>query len=117
MSYLTLDLLTVGSFAIVGRPGSGRSNFIRHLLTAIRMNVFGSLTSAYIVDNAEIDGKRRDDSERVFVIWGSQPSASKAAHGGHGLADARSNLGVKTVVIDPYMTADAVKKLEEVYAS
>ena len=62
-----------------------------------------------IVDNAEIDGKRRDDSERVFVIWGSQPSASKAAHGGHGLADARSNLGVKTVVIDPYMTADAVK--------
>ena len=54
VSYRTLDLLTVGSFAIVGRPGSGRSNFIRHLLTAIRMNVFGSLTSAYIVDNAEM---------------------------------------------------------------
>ncbi len=62
-----------------------------------------------IVDNAELDGHRRDDSKRVFVIWGSQPSASKAAHGGHGLADARSNLGVKTVVVDPYMTADAVK--------
>lgn len=62
-----------------------------------------------IVDPAEVDGHRRDDSKRVFVIWGSQPSASKAAHGGHGLADARSNLGVKTVVVDPYMTADAVK--------
>lgn len=62
-----------------------------------------------IVDNAELDGERRDDTERVLVMWGSQPSASKAAHGGHGLADARANLGVKTIVIDPYMTADAVK--------
>lgn len=62
-----------------------------------------------ITDNAELDGTRRDDAERVFVLWGSQPHSSKAAHGGHGLTDARSNLGVKTIVVDPYMTAEAAK--------
>ena len=62
-----------------------------------------------VVDNAELDGKRRDDTERVFVLWGSQPHSSKAAHGGHGLVDARSNLGVKSVVVDPYLTAEAAK--------
>lgn len=62
-----------------------------------------------ITDNAELDGTRRDDAERVFVLWGSQPHSSKAAHGGHGLTDARSNLGVKTIVVDPYMTAEATK--------
>lgn len=64
---------------------------------------------AGITDNAELDGTRRDDTERVFVLWGSQPHSSKAAHGGHGLTDARSNLGVKTIVVDPYMTAEAAK--------
>lgn len=62
-----------------------------------------------ITDNAELDGTRRDDTERVFVLWGSQPHSSKSAHGGHGLTDARSNLGVKTIVVDPYMTAEAAK--------
>lgn len=62
-----------------------------------------------ITDNAELDGTRRDKTERVFVLWGSQPHSSKAAHGGHGLTDARSNLGVKTIVVDPYMTAEATK--------
>lgn len=62
-----------------------------------------------ITDNAELDGTRRDDTERVFVLWDSQPHSSKAAHGGHGLTDARSNLGVKTIVVDPYMTAEAAK--------
>lgn len=62
-----------------------------------------------VVDNAELDGVRRDDTERVFVLWGSQPHSSKAAHGGHGLVDARSNLGVKSIVVDPYMTAEAAK--------
>lgn len=62
-----------------------------------------------ITDNAELDGTRRDDTERVFVLWGSQPHSSKAARGGHGLTDARSNLGVKTIVVDPYMTAEAAK--------
>lgn len=64
---------------------------------------------AGITDNAELNGTRRDDTERVFVLWGSQPHSSKAAHGGHGLTDARSNLGVKTIVVDPYMTAEAAK--------
>ena len=62
-----------------------------------------------IVDVAELEGARVDDTERVFVLWGSQPHSSKAAHGGHGLVDARANLGVKTIVVDPYMTAEATK--------
>lgn len=62
-----------------------------------------------ITDIAELDGTRRDDTERVFVLWGSQPHSSKAAHGGHGLTDARSNLNIKTIVVDPYLTAEASK--------
>ena len=62
-----------------------------------------------VVDASELTEGRKDDTERVFVLWGSQPHSSKAAHGGHSLADARTNLGVKTVVIDPYMTAEATK--------
>ena len=62
-----------------------------------------------VVDARELTEGRIDDSERVFVLWGSQPHSSKAAHGGHSLADARSDLGVKTIVVDPYMTAEATK--------
>ena len=62
-----------------------------------------------VVDARELTEGRIDDTERVFVLWGSQPHSSKAAHGGHSLADARSDLGVKTIVIDPYMTAEATK--------
>ena len=62
-----------------------------------------------VVDARELTEGRIDDTERVFVLWGSQPHSSKAAHGGHSLADARSDLGVKTIVVDPYMTAEATK--------
>lgn len=62
-----------------------------------------------ITDNAELDGTRRDNTERVFVLWGSQPHSSKAAHGGHGLTDSRSNLDTKSIVVDPYFTAEAAK--------
>ena len=62
-----------------------------------------------VVDASELTEGRIDDTERVFVLWGSQPHSSKAAHGGHSLADARADLGVKTIVVDPYMTAEAAK--------
>lgn len=44
----------------------------------------------------------------LLVIWGAQPAASQTAQSGRGMADARAR-GVKTIVIDPNMTADASK--------
>lgn len=45
----------------------------------------------------------------VLVEWGAQPSTSQTAESGRGVADARSDRGLKTVVIDPNMSPDAVK--------
>lgn len=45
----------------------------------------------------------------VLVVWGAQPSTSQTAESGRGIADARSDRGLKTVVIDPNMSPDAAK--------
>ncbi len=45
----------------------------------------------------------------VLVIWGASPSISQTAQSGRGLADARNDRGLKTVVIDPFMIPDATK--------
>lgn len=44
----------------------------------------------------------------LLVEWGAQPSTSQTAESGRGVADLRAR-GVKTIVIDPYFTADAAK--------
>jgi anaerobic selenocysteine-containing dehydrogenase len=46
---------------------------------------------------------------KVLVLWGASPSTSQTAQSGRGLADARVNRGLKTIVIDPFMTPDAAK--------
>ncbi len=48
-------------------------------------------------------------TQEVLVIWGAQPSTSQTAESGRGIADARSDRGVKTIVIDPNMSPDAAK--------
>ncbi len=53
VQYTMLDLLNVGLIATLGREKSGRTNFVRHLMAAIRENMFGSLTEAYVIDNPE----------------------------------------------------------------
>ena len=77
---------------------------------------FNACSSAEVVDHfvgacspQELDGHHIDQTERVFVLWGIQPSASGAAHCGRGLADSRADLGCKSIVIDPYLTPDAAK--------
>ncbi|MCD8199831.1 MAG: molybdopterin-dependent oxidoreductase [Coriobacteriaceae bacterium] len=45
----------------------------------------------------------------VLVEWGAQPAVSQTAQSGRGVADARSDRGLKTIVIDPNMSPDAVK--------
>lgn len=45
----------------------------------------------------------------VLVEWGAQPSVSQVAMSGRCMADMRAERGVKTVVIDPVFTPDAMK--------
>lgn len=65
ISYRFLKLTEVGMFGITGRSKSGKDNFIRHILSAIQLNVFGSLTKAYIIDDHEM--KLEDCGDYGFV--------------------------------------------------
>lgn len=50
-----------------------------------------------------------EPEDRLFVIWGLQPTANGVAHTGHALTDARALFGAKTIVVDPYLTSEASK--------
>ncbi len=54
VSLRSIDMLKIGNFGICGRSDSGRSNFIRLLLNSIRLNIFNSLTKAYIIDDGDM---------------------------------------------------------------
>lgn len=54
VSYCFLDLCEAGLFGITGRTKSGKDNFVRHIMSAIQMNLFGSLTKAFVIDNHEM---------------------------------------------------------------
>ncbi len=51
--------------------------------------------------------KVEDNKAEVVVIWGAQPSVSETAESAHGMADLREK-GVKTIVVDPNFSPDAV---------
>lgn len=53
IQYEMLDISTVGMLAVLGKERSGKTNFIRHILTAINANIFDSLTEAYVIDNLQ----------------------------------------------------------------
>lgn len=53
VQYAMLDISNIGLLATLGKEKSGKTNFIRHLFRAIRTNVFGSLTQAYVIDSPE----------------------------------------------------------------
>lgn len=63
-----------------------------------------------IADNAvqEIFRTGDDNKAEVVVIWGAQPSVSETAESGRGMAELRAK-GVKTIVVDPNFSPDAVK--------
>ncbi|NGM17085.1 molybdopterin-containing oxidoreductase family protein [Xiamenia xianingshaonis] len=62
-----------------------------------------------IADNAVQEiFKPEDNQTEVVVIWGAQPSVSETAESGRGMAELRA-AGVKTVVVDPNFSPDAVK--------
>lgn len=62
-----------------------------------------------IADNAvqEIFRPKEDNKAEVVVIWAAQPSVSETAESGRGMAELRS-WGVKTIVVDPNFSPDAV---------
>ncbi|MBO4365992.1 MAG: molybdopterin-dependent oxidoreductase [Eggerthellaceae bacterium] len=63
-----------------------------------------------IADNAvqEIFRPQEDNKAEVVVVWAAQPSVSETAESGRGMAELRS-WGVKTIVVDPNFSPDAVK--------
>lgn len=63
-----------------------------------------------IADNAvqEIFRPGDDNKAEVVVLWAAQPSVSQTAESGRGMAELRAK-GVKTVVVDPNFSPDAVK--------
>jgi anaerobic selenocysteine-containing dehydrogenase len=52
--------------------------------------------------------KVNDNAAEVIVIWGAQPSVSQTAQSNRGMAELRA-AGVKTIVVDPNFSPDAVK--------
>lgn len=66
-------------------------------------------TDQSIADNAvqEIFKVEGNEAE-VVVLWGAQPSVSQTAESGRGMAELRA-AGVKTIVVDPNFSPDAVK--------
>ena len=62
-----------------------------------------------VADNAVQEiFKVEDNKTEIVVIWGAQPSVSETAESGRGMAELRA-AGVKTVVVDPNFSPDAVK--------
>lgn len=63
-----------------------------------------------IADNAvqEIFRTGSDNKAEVVVLWGAQPSVSQTAESGRGMAELRAK-DVKTIVVDPNFSPDAVK--------
>ena len=62
-----------------------------------------------VADNAVQEiFKVTDNKTEVVVVWGAQPSVSETAESGRGMAELRA-AGVKTVVVDPNFSPDAVK--------
>lgn len=58
ISYCFINLAEVGVFGITGRAKSGKTNFVCHIMSAIQLNVFGSLTKAYVIDDHEMKLER-----------------------------------------------------------
>lgn len=64
VSYSTINLLTLGVFAVMGREQSGRTNFVKQILTAIEKDIFKHYTEVYLFDS----GEREFDSVKDYNI-------------------------------------------------
>ena len=53
VQYQMLDISKVGLLATFGREKKGKTNFVKHIFCGIHNNIFGTLTEAYIINDAE----------------------------------------------------------------
>lgn len=62
-----------------------------------------------VADNAVQEIFRVNDNKtELVVVWGAQPSVSETAESGRAMAELRAQ-GVKTIVVDPNFSPDAMK--------
>lgn len=75
---------------------------------AMAQFMYGGSSQSIANDNAVEIYKDFDNHADTFVIWGAQPSISQTAGSGRGMAEMRAK-GLKTVVVDPNFSPDAMK--------
>ena len=51
VQYVSIDLTSIGYFAITGKAKSGKTNFIKNIVETIQENIFDNLTRAYVFDD------------------------------------------------------------------
>ncbi len=108
-SYSFMNAMTIpmamGSPTVI-EPGCAQCYLPRWALSKL----FYGGNDQSVADNAvqEIFRTGEDNKAEVVVVWGAQPSVSETAESGRGMAELRAK-GVKTVVVDPNFSPDAVK--------
>ena len=104
-AYSFMEAMTFGS-PTVFEPGCAQCYLPRWSMSKL----FYGGNDQSIADNAvqEIFRPDPDNKAEVVVLWGAQPSVSQTAESGRGMAELRAK-GVKTIVVDPNFSPDAVK--------
>lgn len=103
MEAMTLPM-ALGS-PTVFEPGCAQCYLPRYSLSKL----FYGGNDQSIADNAVQEiFKVEDNKTEVVVLWAAQPSVSQTAESGRGMAELRA-AGVKTIVVDPNFSPDAVK--------
>jgi len=103
MEAMTLPM-ALGS-PTVFEPGCAQCYLPRWALSKL---IYGGNDQS-IADNAVQEiFKVTDNKADTVVLWAAQPSVSQTAESGRGMAELRAQ-GVKTIVVDPNFSPDAVK--------
>ncbi|BCN32353.1 type VII secretion protein EssC [Anaeromicropila herbilytica] len=64
VSYYLLNLLSLGMMAVLGREKSGRTNFVKQILSTIQFDIFKHYTEVYVFDSSD----RQFDSVKDYNI-------------------------------------------------
>lgn len=54
VQFVSVDLTSIGYFAITGKAKSGKTNFVKNIIETIQDNIFDNLTRAYVFDRSRI---------------------------------------------------------------
>lgn len=53
VDYNFIELDKIGMLTVMGRERSGKTNFIRNIMSSINKNIFNNITEAFVFDNSE----------------------------------------------------------------